>query len=191
MVCANRGCVMLLVAIFCVAGLEKSHAEESTQQLSAWPLRSTLYHKAGQRQFVVFVDPHVLRAYTTIHKASQLRATSGVTGIVCLVGPPDASDRWFDSVLTGALKSSGLAVMHDRGGVEAALFGAETSGVCLGYDASGRLRYRGDLAPALHEPDDNRVEAARRALSRTEAMPDRMVNRPTTGVPLWHVKQEQ
>lgn len=150
-----------------------------------WPLSSNLKRTQGQRQAVVFVDPYDSSARAALSQAVEVSARSGAPVTFCFVGPPGTDDSAFDSPLVASASRMGMGIAFDPGGVEAGLFGASTSGVCVAYDARGRLCFYGDLAPsgAGYTKDDG-GEAAVKGLSRIRAKSDHLFLCPITGPPL-------
>ena len=150
-----------------------------------WPINSTMRRTQGQRQAVVFADPLDLRARMALSQAIEVSARSGAPFTFCFVGPEDADDSYFDTPLVGSAQRLGVGVYLDRGGQEAQRFGASTSGVCVAYDARGRLSFYGDLAPVGqgYSKKDG-VDAAMKGLSRIRAKADHLFLCPITGAPL-------
>jgi hypothetical protein len=73
-------------------------------------------------------------------------APDGVTGTVLFVKPSGAGADWDDTELRrSAAARPGVAVMTDENGLEAARFGAKTSGHTLVFDPNGRLVFSGGI----------------------------------------------
>jgi hypothetical protein len=67
---------------------------------------------------------------------------------VLFLRPSTTGSDWDNgTVWDNANAIRGVHVLRDEDGVEAARFGAKTSGKTLVYDASGRLAFRGGLTP--------------------------------------------
>ncbi|WP_146587168.1 hypothetical protein [Posidoniimonas polymericola] len=150
-----------------------------------WPVKSTIKRTQGQRQAIVFADPNDGSARAALSQAIEVSARSGAPFTFCFVGPAGADESYFDTPLVGSAFRMGLGVQFDPGGVEAGYFGASTSGVCVAYDARGRLCFYGDLAPSGdgYSKDDG-SEAAVKGLSRIRAKSDHLFLCPITGPPL-------
>lgn len=157
-----------------------------------WPVESMMKRMQGQRQAIVFVDPNDYRGRTAMSQAIEVSARSGAPFTFCFVGPADADEAYFDTPLFGAIRRMGLGVHRDVGGVEASRFGASTSGVCVAYDARGRLCFFGDLAPTGpgYTKEDG-SDAVMKGLSRIRGRSDHLFLSPITGPALLPIAADQ
>lgn len=83
------------------------------------------------------------------------RVGGQVDAHVLFVLPKDAGEEWDGSTLREIARSIPSVVLtNDVGGVEAARFSADTSGISLLYDAAGQLQFQGGItAQRGHEGD--------------------------------------
>lgn len=134
---------------------------------------------------VLFANPYDFESGSAIYQAVELSARSGTPCTVCLVGPADATEKWFDTPLVWTAAQNGLKLYRDAGGVEAKRFAVKNSGVCLAFDARGKLCFYGDLTkkPTDKERDEG-VKAALDALSHIRGQQERLILRPVDGKPL-------
>jgi hypothetical protein len=89
------------------------------------------------------------------------RCQGKLTATVLFVKPDGFEQEWEQSHLWHeASRIPGVAVVSDAGGVEAARFGAATSGQTLLYDLKGDLLFSGGITSArAHEGDNDGLSA--------------------------------
>jgi hypothetical protein len=114
----------------------------------AWPTRSALVRAANGPTLVMFLHPHCPCSTASLSELLRLmsHARDAVSVRVVLVLPEGVDAEWKDTGLRArALAIPGIEVLEDEGGIEAARFGAMTSGACVLYDAAGRLAFAGGI----------------------------------------------
>jgi hypothetical protein len=132
---------------------------ERAETPATWPTASALPH-AGIT-VAMFVHPEcsctrasIAELATVLHDAPR-----PATLLIVVDGDPAS--------LGDRLQSLGdVRVIEDRGGGEAALFGAKTSGHVVAFDAHGALSFSGGITPARGHVGDN---VGRRSLERVLA----------------------
>ncbi len=113
-----------------------------------WPAAAQLARDPAQSTLVMFAHPHCPCTRASLAELARLMARfdERLTAYVLVVQPPGTDDAWAAGGLgDSAARIPGVTMLADRGGVEAARFGATTSGLTLLYDAGGRLRFSGGL----------------------------------------------
>lgn len=126
-----------------------------------WPGSSRLPRSAGRPDLLVFVHPFcscTLATFDELARVPAKRKRHGLPPVLHIVfeGPvknagPGGPDLWN--------KAQALAdamVTLDRGGREAQLFGARTSGYTLLYSARGDLMFRGGVTGSRGHQGDNK-----------------------------------
>ncbi len=135
-----------------------------------FPAESALRASPGASAVLVFAHPHCACTRATLAELSALldRATADHTAYVVITGLAGAeADAERSEAFRLASSISGVRVVADVGGREAALFHARTSGTTVVYDASGRLVFHGGITGARGHVGDNLGRArALAALSR-------------------------
>jgi len=130
-----------------------------------WPEASRFAIEPCRPRLLVFAHPQCPCTRASLNELARLLARAGdasrVATTVAFFRPDDAPADWLatDTVAdAGAIP--GVTVATDERGVEAARFGAKTSGHAVLYSADGRLLYAGGLTPARgHEGDSFGSEA--------------------------------
>lgn len=96
-----------------------------------------------------------------------------VNAYVLFVKPEGAGSDWDDTDLRrSAAAIPGVTVLTDENGVEAARFGAQTSGHTLVFDRAGRLLFSGGITASRGHVGTNAGENAVLAVVNQQA-PDR------------------
>ncbi len=122
---------------------------------ATWPAASTLPHEGITVATFVHPECPCTRASIT-ELATSISARAPATLLVVVEGDPaEIADR------LRALPSARVVI--DAGGVEAARFGAKTSGHVVAYDARGSLAFSGGITPGRGHVGDN---MGRRSLER-------------------------
>jgi hypothetical protein len=111
------------------------------------------------------------------------RCPGKLAATVLFVKPEGFEEEWEQSDLWNeASRIPGVAVVSDAGGVEAARFGAATSGQALLYDSKGDLLFSGGITSArAHEGDNDGLSAIQSLVVSARA--DRS-STPVFGCPL-------
>jgi len=146
---------LIVVAVgWCwVAEYEFTINEPSAHGLVAeWPADSQLERSPNLPTLVLFLHPKCPCSRATLHELSELfkRTSDGGSPLPALVVvatvPPNAVEEWWktDTMAQSENFPQGT-VFIDHGGLEAARFGATTSGTMMLFDASGARRFAGGI----------------------------------------------
>jgi len=123
-----------------------------------WPVASQVPRPPHCPTLIMFVQPNCPCSKASVGELSVLMAHCGgrVNARVLFLKPNSHSTN---SVLTGLWRQAaaipGVTVGLDRAGHEARLFGAQTSGEVVLYDAEGRLRFEGGVTLSRGHPGSN------------------------------------
>lgn len=123
-----------------------------------WPEGSRLPHEVGRPTMLVFLHPRCPCSAATVGELHRALAsgTGGATLIGVIGRPGDAEPGWMQSGLVDRFRTlTGARIAEDLDGAEASIFGAETSGTVMYFDAQGRLRFAGGVTPARGHEGDN------------------------------------
>jgi hypothetical protein len=159
---------LLLWAIGVGIGLTQLWAYENAPGVAAvapadWPGATRLPRPTDRAALVVLIHPQCSCTNATLAELARLHAHVGdaLDTYVLVYSPDGAEMDWVRSPLwhTAAAIDSAL-VIADRGGAEARLFGAATSGQTLLYDRDGRLRFSGGITGSRGHEGDNAGRAA-------------------------------
>jgi hypothetical protein len=154
-------CALWLSVI--VAGVGFLWNYESTPGVAAsapgrWPAGSRIVPAADRATLVMLAHPQCPCTRASIGELARLmtQAQGRVTAYVLFVKPPGFSDGWERTDLwASAAAIPGVTVVRDDDGVEAARFGAATSGQTVLYDAAGKLIFSGGITAARGHAGDN------------------------------------
>lgn len=130
---------------------------------STWPVASVVPRQAGKPTLLMFAHPHCPCTRASIGELAQImaHAVGKVNAFVLFVKPPNAETGWDDTDLRrGAASIPGVTVVTDENGVEAARFGAETSGHTVVFDPSGALVFSGGITASRGHAGSNAGENA-------------------------------
>lgn len=124
---------------------------DTAQAKATWPEGSKLARDAKLPTLVMFFHPQCpcsrasLRELQTL--ASDARGRFALR--IVFVRPVGFADGWErTSLYTTAGQIPGAVLSCDPGGVEAARFGATTSGEAMLYSADGPLEFQGGITPS-------------------------------------------
>jgi len=127
-----------------------------------WPADSTLVPSEGRWTLLMFLHPKCPCTRASIHELERmlvsLRSTStALPDLLVVAGvPPNADESWWNTDTVARVRQIDHAqVFIDRGGREAARFGAVTSGFLLLFDPSGHRRYAGGVTWARGQEGAN------------------------------------
>ncbi|HST31531.1 MAG TPA: hypothetical protein VLK27_11920 [Chthoniobacterales bacterium] len=129
----------------------------------AWPPNSSIQPDPEHATLVMFAHPQCPCSRASMDELAQImaRAQGKVRAYVLFYTPRDAGSDWQDtSTHRGAARIPGVTVLSDFDGVEAARFGAETSGHTLLFDQSGRLLFNGGITASRGHSGANTGENA-------------------------------
>jgi len=144
---------------------------------SSWPAASNLVHSQTGPTIVMFVAPESPCARTTLRELAEVvRAHSTRTIVVVEAWP--GIDVEHGPTWSAAEAVPDATRYVDRTGVEAARFGARTSGFAVAYDAHGALRFSGGILAA---PADAGYDAGRRMLASSIVGVTHFAERPVFG----------
>jgi hypothetical protein len=140
-----------------------------------WPSGSILPRQPDQPTLLMVAHPHCPCTRASIAELAQImaHAPQGVKAIVLFVKPAGAGPDWDNTDLRrSAAAIPGVSVRTDDNGVEAARFGAKTSGHTLVFDRDGALVFSGGITATRGHEGGNAGENSVLAALRQQA-PDR------------------
>lgn len=123
-----------------------------------WPANSKLPIVDGKQTLIMFLHPRCPCSWASLDELEVLAANAVIPqeALVAFVRPPDVTALWErDRLWDRAVQLSGVRVVADPGGLEARLFGVETSGHTLVFDSSGRLQFSGGITAFRGHLGDN------------------------------------
>jgi hypothetical protein len=136
----------------------------AAQARAEWPADAGLARDRGGPTLVMLVHPQCTCSRASLDELAELlaRARPRPKTFVLFLKPAGVADGWERSDLwDAAVTLPGVTVIRDDQGVQAARFGAATSGQTFLYDAHGRLQFSGGITAARAHAGDN---AGRRAV---------------------------
>jgi hypothetical protein len=141
---------------------------------SNWPSGSIVPRRFDKPTLVMLAHPHCPCTRASVGELSELmaHAIGKVNAYVLFVKPPGVGADWDDTDLRRtAAAIPGVTVLTDEDGIEAARFGAETSGHTLVFDRDGTLVFSGGITAARGHAGDNAGESAVLAALNQEPLP--------------------
>ncbi|MEM7228791.1 MAG: hypothetical protein AAF432_08245 [Planctomycetota bacterium] len=152
---------------------------------ATWPVAANLTPATSTTTVILFAHPHcpcTLATFAELRRALA-HAPADVRTTVVFGRPADAQDDWAHGRLWTLVSSANdIDFRIDPDGVEAATFGAKTSGHCLVYAPDGTLRFSGGITSARGHEGAN---AGRRAMIEALRGPlESTANSPVFGCPL-------
>ena len=114
----------------------------------SWPTGAPIERATQGSTLVVFLHPRCACSQATVSELARVLEHAGrkVETYVYFVRPPGTPTDWEQGALWRATaKIPGVRLLVDPDGIEAARFGAESSGAALLYDAAGHLTFAGGL----------------------------------------------
>jgi hypothetical protein len=142
---------------------------------SSWPPGSIVSRQPDKPMLLMVAHPHCPCTRASIAELAKVmaHAPDGVGATVLFVKPSGAAADWDDTDLRrSAAAIPGVTVQTDENGIEAARFGAQTSGHTLVFDRKGNLLFSGGITATRGHEGDNAGENAALAALRQQA-PDR------------------
>ena len=136
---------------------------------SRWPSDSRILRPKDKFILVMLAHPNCPCTRASLAELEIVIArTQGKLVAFVLFSKPGASaaevresDLWKKAAMI-----PGVSVLHDNGGTEATLFGAEVSGQTMLYDPQGRLIFSGGITSARgHQGDNSGADAVVRRVS--------------------------
>ena len=137
-----------IVAVMVWIGAYSNAPSAPGQPPHSWPEQSQISRVEGHPTLLMFVHPRCPCSRASIGELARLLVQGrGLGGVhVLFINPPGMSAGWAETGLwEQASMIPGVTVRLDQDGVEAKRFGAETSGLTLLYNASGRLLFEGGI----------------------------------------------
>ena len=162
-------CGSVALGLWCMLDYERTPAA-TIAAAAAWPADSRLVRDPDRPTLVMFVHPHCPCSRASLHELAALASQCGerVALRIVFVTPPGVAEGWERTDLyDAASRIPGAQVCRDRDGVEAARFGATTSGESLLYAADARLLFHGGLTGSRGHEGDNAGRDAVTALVET------------------------
>ncbi len=122
----------------------------------AWPADSELERVGGRPTLLVFAHPQCACTRATLAELERIVGrVAGATVHVLVLRESGASSHLESAIFQRAARIPGVRTAWDIDGVEAARFGARTSGQALVYDADGRLVFHGGMTGSRGHEGDN------------------------------------
>jgi hypothetical protein len=128
-----------------------------------WPAASVIPRPGPNPTLVMLAHPHCPCTRASIGELAQIMAdTQGkLNASVLFIKPAGAGADWDDTELRrSAAAIPGVTVMTDPEGVEAARFGAKTSGHTVLFDRNGTLLFSGGITASRGHAGRNAGESA-------------------------------
>lgn len=150
-----------------------------------WPADSEIAFQPGRANLVMAAHPHCPCTRASVGELARLMAQADgrLVAHVLLVRPDGESENWVATDLAASAAAiPGVEVRRDDGGVEAARFGALTSGHVVVYDGSGRRQFAGGITGARGHEGDNAGSGA--VLAVVERGDTEQPQTPVYGCPL-------
>jgi hypothetical protein len=123
-----------------------------------WPSASRLTRDPHRANLMMFVHPHCSCTKASLEELAKIMTAARglVAAQMVMVVPPGAGEGWDKTELREtASEIPDVRVVVDENGRERAIFGVETSGHVLLYDAGGNLLFSGGITAARGESGDN------------------------------------
>jgi hypothetical protein len=130
---------------------------------SSWPAVSVVPHQNDKPTLLMLAHPHCPCTRASIAELAQImaHAIGRVNAYVLFVKPPGAAADWDDTDLRrSAAAIPGVTVLRDENGIEAARFGAKTSGHTLVFDRDGTLLFSGGITASRGHIGSNAGESS-------------------------------
>jgi hypothetical protein len=127
-----------------------------------WPTRSKIPLAQGQPTLVMLAHPRCPCTDASVDElAKALAQVPGKVRAYVLFLKPQGVAGWDDTELRRrAAAIPGVTILSDDNGVEARLFGAETSGHTLLFGTDGRLLFSGGITASRGHSGGNTGESA-------------------------------
>ena len=149
--------VLTLVPGFALLWAYKMKAGEAAGAPASWPMGTRIARNRDRATLVLFAHPQCPCTRASLAELARLmtRFEGRLGANVVFLRPRDVSGDWDSSDLwRRASTIPGVTIVRDDDGVEAARFGASTSGATVLYDVEGRLLFSGGITSARgHEGD--------------------------------------
>jgi hypothetical protein len=126
-----------------------------------WPIAAHITPDAKRATLLMFVHPQCPCTRASMEELNRLlaRHRGQVAVQVMFVQPGELTPKQMQGVLwQSATAMPDVTARIDTNGIQATLFGAETSGYVLLYDAQQRLLFRGGITSGRGHEGDNAGE---------------------------------
>jgi hypothetical protein len=136
---------------------------ESRPAPRAWPVSSALARSRSSDTLVVFVHPHCPCTSATLSELERIAALCGsrLEVQICFSLPEGAEEGWEQGPLWNRARAlPGARVHQDVDAIEAARFGAATSGVAFLFDRDGALLFEGGITSSRGHEGDSEGKSA-------------------------------
>jgi hypothetical protein len=130
---------------------------------AAWPATSRIHLADDRLTLVMVAHPRCPCTRASVGELARITAQvqNKISAYVLFVTPSGSGPDWQDSALRqSAAEIPGVTVLSDTDGVEAQLFGAETSGHTLVFNTAGQLLFSGGITESRGHAGDNAGENA-------------------------------
>ena len=163
-----------------------------------WPAGSALPRPNGTPQLVLFVHPRCPCTRASIRELDRIMAhcRGRLTVVVALLDPSDRDSSWTETDLyDSAAAIPGVQVLMDIDGASARLFGVETSGHAMLYDAHGSLVFSGGITASRGHSGDNDgataiIEFVRQPQARLSHSGTPLMRSQVFGCRLFHASEQ-
>jgi hypothetical protein len=135
-----------------------------------WPTNSRIELASNQNTLVMLAHPKCPCTRASIGELSRLMTHSQgrLTAYVLFLKPAGSSADWYQTDLwKSAASIPGVTTLIDEDGIEAARFGAVTSGQVILYDRNGNMLFRGGITESRGHSGDNAGRSAIESLVNT------------------------
>jgi len=146
--------LVALWSVLCAAGVwtlvryEATPAAVTAVAPATWPAESRFPRAANRAVLLTFLHPYCPCSRATLEEVDKIVARHGAAADVrvVIVRPVGAPAAWAKAPLVASARAlPGVTVVDDEDGVEAARFGATTSGATVLYGRDGRLLFHGGI----------------------------------------------
>jgi hypothetical protein len=177
--------VAIVVGMAAVGRYEATPGVAAAAAPSDWPRQSAVQPAAGKFTLLLFMHPQCPCSTATLSDLDRLltKYPDRVATTVVFVTPANAPKDWeTTSLWNSARNTANVKTLCDRGGNEARLFDAATSGQTMLYSPAGKLLFRGGLTESRgHEGDNDGSDAIADLI---EGRPAAATSTPVFGCPL-------
>ena len=164
---------MVLATGFCLLLRYENRPGRIGNVPAAWPAASRIHLADDRLTLVMLAHPRCPCTRASISELAKLtaRVQNDIRAYVLFVTPSGSGPDWQDSALRqSAAEIPGVTVLSDTDGVEAQLFGAETSGHTLVFNTAGQLLFSGGITESRGHAGDNAGENAILTLVKNKAV---------------------
>lgn len=118
--------------------------------LARWPAASSLPHANRELTLTMFVHPECSCTRASLAELASIMQSRHATVTIVFIGTSEGGGTW-----DAAAAIPGARRLHDPEGIEAARFGAATSGHVVIFDAAGTRRFTGGITGSRGHAGDN------------------------------------